>query len=159
MVCQGINHSEVKEYELRKQTYKMSLETQRDALLNFFEALNGGNWKTNTSWGSPSLQDWFGITLDENGYIVEINLIDNNLVGNIPESLFNLNSLKVIKLTSNKISTLRKVITKQICSSQRFSIFLTNVTFFTSRFLFESLKEDGTLSKRILVRIAINIFF
>ena len=49
---------------------------------------NGGdNWKQNENWmGEQDVCDWFGMTCDKDGNIIEIDLTDNGLTGNIHEA-------------------------------------------------------------------------
>ena len=53
-------------------------------LVRFYEATNGDNWTINSGWLVAPIEEWFGITLSEDGKrVTVINLGDNNgLPGN-----------------------------------------------------------------------------
>jgi Leucine-rich repeat (LRR) protein len=63
-------------------------------LLKLYEATNGNNW-TKNGLSSP-VSTWHGIKLD--GDKVAINLMDNNLVGQIPSEIVNLPNLQELNL-------------------------------------------------------------
>lgn len=60
---------------------------ERLALLRLYESLGGPNWKTQTNWTSTATSPcdgWYKVKCDANGFVSEIELVDNNLVGTIP---------------------------------------------------------------------------
>ncbi len=50
--------------------------------MQMFDATSGGSWKDSTGWGSSSpLNKWHGISLDNEGQVVKLDLRENNLAG------------------------------------------------------------------------------
>lgn len=77
-------------------------ESQKAALMKFYETTGGDNWKENRNWGSDRpLEDWFGIKT-AGGHITEIELTGNHLEGSLPDDLFSLVSLERLVLDSPK---------------------------------------------------------
>ena len=65
-----------------------ALTLERNALIAFFNALDGGNWINNTNWCSDRpVGEWFGIETDAEGYVTYILLNDNGLNGELPEEI------------------------------------------------------------------------
>lgn len=79
-------------------------EQDYNALLAFYDATGGDNWTDKTNWlTSSNVSSWFGITV-ENFRVTEIRLPNNNLVGNVDNTLKPLEGLKVLDLESNQIT-------------------------------------------------------
>ena len=77
---------------------------QKEILLELFNATDGEHWSHNDNWKSDApLKDWYGITVDGSGS-VSVNLYQNNLSGNIPESIGNLTNLRSLDLGYNQLS-------------------------------------------------------
>ena len=74
---------------------------ERDILMEFHRATNGGEWKNTWDLEAP-VAEWFGVTL-EHGHVTKIELPLNNLTGHLPKSLFQLKHLKVLNLLFNRI--------------------------------------------------------
>jgi Leucine-rich repeat (LRR) protein/PKD repeat protein len=56
------------------------------ALIDLFNSTNGPNWTI--PWDTlQSIDQWFGITLNENGCVSKVNLVQNGLAGEIPTSI------------------------------------------------------------------------
>ena len=73
-------------------------------LVSFYDETDGDNWTNKAGWKTEPVKLWYGIKVDAaNQTITEINLPNNNLVGNIPYSLSSLNSLKKINLSENNL--------------------------------------------------------
>ena len=76
-----------------------------EALAALYNATNGENWKTQTNWLSVApLGKWSGVTVDNNGRVIELDLSDNQLSGQIPPRLSNLADLRALKLGQNQLS-------------------------------------------------------
>lgn len=77
-------------------------------LSDFYNALNGDQWKENNWFDSNDECEWTGITCytDElgNKYITKVQLSGMKLSGKVPSSLFALEGLEVLDLSSNKIT-------------------------------------------------------
>jgi len=77
-----------------------------DALVAFYNALNGNNWANNTNWLSTEpVSTWTGIEVINN-HVTRIELPSNNLSGNMPAEIGNLSSLLILNLANNAISSL-----------------------------------------------------
>ena len=79
----------------------------RAALIAFYNATGGPNWKDNTNWCSDEpLDTWHGVTTDSEGRVTEIGLNNNNLSGEAGNTLAPLTALTYLDIYSNNISTL-----------------------------------------------------
>ena len=79
----------------------------REALIAFYNATDGPNWKDNTNWCSDHpLDTWHGVITDSEGRVTEIGLNNNNLSGEAGNTLAPLTALTYLDLYSNNISTL-----------------------------------------------------
>ena len=93
---------------------QLSLETLSDKLvkmveksaLSLFYAFSGGDdWTNKDGWNSSStVSDWHGVETDSDGRVTELNLADNNLTGEISDSLRGLARLRLLELSKNKLS-------------------------------------------------------
>ena len=76
----------------------------RDALVAFYEATNGANWKRSDNWLSgAALADWYGVSTDDSGRVVELSLPNNGLSGSIPD-LGVFTYLEVLDLNANQLT-------------------------------------------------------
>ena len=73
-------------------------------LVALYEATGGDQWKNHDHWLTDSVYKWYGITLNDNGQVVEIQLMDNHLTGTLPEELGELPDLLKINLKINQLS-------------------------------------------------------
>ncbi len=77
----------------------------RDALVAFYNATDGPNWKNNTNWLSDlQISRWYGVVTNYRGKVIELNLAENNLVGSIPPEIGDLTELAELSLSGNKLS-------------------------------------------------------
>ena len=76
--------------------------SDRAALTALYEATSGRNWTEDTNWltGKP-LGEWHGVTTDESGNVVRLDLRGNFLVGEIPPELGSLAHLQDLRLSRN----------------------------------------------------------
>lgn len=91
-------------------------QEQHNALVSFYNATGGPQWKNNTNWCSDKpLEEWYGIST-ENGLVTRIELAENNLTGNIPDEIGELIHLQTLYLSVNNLSgVLPESITKLKC--------------------------------------------
>jgi len=75
---------------------------EKQSLIDFYESTNGAKW-VNTWHINEPVNSWYGITV-ENDHVVGISMLFNNVDGEIPNSIANLEYLKVLELSFNKIS-------------------------------------------------------
>lgn len=74
-------------------------------LTSFFYATVGSNWARSDNWLSDMpLQDWYGLTVDDNGRITSLQLRRNGLAGSIPPRLGDLRALRTINLGNNALT-------------------------------------------------------
>ena len=79
--------------------------SNRTMLVALYEATDGENWKNNTNWLSEKpLDEWFGVTTDENGRVTELRLSENRLSGVLPSSLGDLTNLQWLDFFDNELS-------------------------------------------------------
>ncbi len=79
--------------------------TDRQILEAFYDATDGPNWTTSTSWKTTAaLNDWHGVTADGSDNVTELVLRQNNLTGPIPSSLSGLDSLTTLNLFGNDLT-------------------------------------------------------
>lgn len=77
----------------------------RAALVRFYEATGGPQWKRNTNWLSDlTLDEWYGVTVDEDERVTRLELPDNNLTGTLPAELGDLTRLRFLRLWSNELT-------------------------------------------------------
>ena len=82
-----------------------SLDQDREILAAFHAATNGPGWTNAAGWLSESpLNEWHGVTTDENGRVTELALTGNGLSGPIPAELFLLARLASLNLGNNELS-------------------------------------------------------
>ena len=78
-----------------------------EALKVLYQATNGGAW-TSKTWriGSNAVTStgWPGVTFDEEGHVLAIDLQDNNLSGNLPTEGMEMKSLRTLNLSGNSLS-------------------------------------------------------
>ena len=77
----------------------------RAALEDLYHATNGASWKRRTNWlSNASLGTWAGITVNNAGRVIELNLSFNQLSGTLPAALGQLTQLQKLHLSSNQLS-------------------------------------------------------
>ncbi len=82
-----------------------SAETDREALVALYNATNGENWTISDKWLSDApLGEWHGVTTNDDGRVVELDLSFNDLSGEIPPELGSLSNLERLVLDDNKLS-------------------------------------------------------
>lgn len=97
---------------------KRRLVKEKQALIAFYNALDGDNWydiwngtnnqafemlRWNLHFDEP-VSCWYGVTTNEDGLVTELRLPGLNLKGSIPDELFELTELTVLQLNSNSLS-------------------------------------------------------
>ena len=80
-------------------------KTEREILMDLYNATDGAHWTNNTNWGSDKpLDEWYGISLSYDGSVFSISLSNNNLNGYIPRSIGGLRDLRSFSVPNNKLS-------------------------------------------------------
>jgi len=89
--------------------FKSDNVDERESLRNIYYELGGKGWNDRSMWleGDSEMAHcmWYGVKCDTAGFISEIDLTGNNLVGNMQPSLFfsSMHALKSLRLASNKL--------------------------------------------------------
>ena len=79
--------------------------SDRDILEALYHATGGANWTDSDNWLSNApLNDWHGVSTDSDGHVVDLQLHDNQLAGEIPRELGGLTSLEVLGLHENQLT-------------------------------------------------------
>ena len=77
----------------------------RAALVALNEATDGPNWVNSQNWLTDApLSEWYGVSTDDAGRVLGLDLRDNGLTGPIPSELGNLASLKTLYLFTNDLT-------------------------------------------------------
>ena len=67
-----------------------------------YNSTDGANWTNNTNWLSNApLGDWHGVTVNDNGRVIDLSLSGNQLSGSVPPELGNLSSLQELDFADN----------------------------------------------------------
>lgn len=83
-------------------------EEEFAVLCDLYELAGGEDWNMSRPWDiSTSAVDdygWEGLTLDDEGHVIEIDLSEKGLKGTIPASLFSMPYLQVLDLSQNALT-------------------------------------------------------
>ena len=73
-----------------------SLQDERAILQEFYQSTGGDFWTTNRNWNSATIGvcEWHGMTCDAAGNVIELTMVQNNVTGSIPPSLYGLPHLE-----------------------------------------------------------------
>ena len=83
----------------------VKVDLHRGALLNIYKAMGGPGWKRSDNWETDApLGEWYGVSTDAVGNVIELDLPANRLTGSIPPEIVALETLEVLKLHVNSIS-------------------------------------------------------
>ena len=84
----------------------VSTTSDRAALMALYDATDGENWRNSTNWGSSApLGQWYGVSLDIDGRVIQLDLSRNRLSGPVPvEELSRLSNLRWLLLHYNQLS-------------------------------------------------------
>ncbi len=79
--------------------------SDREVLELLYASTSGPDWTDNEHWLSDRpLADWYGVSVDESGSVVEIDLHSNDLSGRIPPAVGQLANLRVLILRTNELT-------------------------------------------------------
>jgi hypothetical protein len=80
---------------------------EKEILLNFYKSTNGEKWEPKVNWlEEANIQNWDGITTNNDGLVTHINLSNRNLSGTVPASVINLEALSRANFRNNNITRL-----------------------------------------------------
>jgi Leucine-rich repeat (LRR) protein len=89
-------------YQIRQNSGYVS-ESDSLVLVALYDSTRGKNWTYNDNWKTTPVNQWYGITVADS-VVTSIKLSDNNLQGNLPDTLGNLIKLDTLDLSSNQLS-------------------------------------------------------
>ncbi|MEO1623929.1 MAG: gliding motility-associated C-terminal domain-containing protein [Bacteroidota bacterium] len=73
------------------------------ALIAIYNNTNGPSWTT--QWDlNQAVCTWYGINMDDDGYVTELELNNNNLVGSLPPQIGDLSRMEILQLDNNRLS-------------------------------------------------------
>ena len=79
--------------------------TDRDALVAFYESAGGEHWSNKANWLSVhSLDTWYGVKVNDEGRVTEIDLPNNNLRGSLTSEVGYLEELAVLRVDRNQLT-------------------------------------------------------
>ena len=78
----------------------------RAALIAFYDATGGDNWRRNTNWKDENkpISQWHGVTVSPQNRVTRLELTNNRLTGSIPSELGDLSNLQRLFLNNNQLS-------------------------------------------------------
>lgn len=77
----------------------------RNALATLFNSADGENWLNNANWLSDaSIDEWYGVTTNDFGRIIQLDLSNNQLNGPIPAELGSVSELTRLFLFGNNLN-------------------------------------------------------
>ena len=77
----------------------------RQALEALYDATGGPSWTNSRNWKTAApLDQWYGVSTDVGGRVIELNLDNNGLSGTIPAGLGKLTNLLTLYVSRNRLS-------------------------------------------------------
>ena len=80
-----------------------SREADSTALVALYEATDGDNWENSWDFDQP-MSTWYGVILNDEDCVIELDLSINNLVGVIPNEIGDLSNLMELRLQNNYLT-------------------------------------------------------
>lgn len=79
--------------------------SDRAILVAFYNATGGDDWVNNENWLSGNRPGtWHGVTTDQDGRVIHLDLEDNRLTGTLPPIVAGLARLKTLNLPNNLLT-------------------------------------------------------
>ena len=80
-------------------------ESDAKVLEDLYDAAGGRNWRNSDGWLQTSVLDrWHGVSADDLGRVVTLDLIRNGLTGGLPADLGNLAEMTALRIGGNALS-------------------------------------------------------
>ncbi|CAM9150683.1 unnamed protein product [Ectocarpus sp. 8 AP-2014] len=77
----------------------------RAALVALFRSTGGTRWRFSNNWDTKAdLSKWHGVEVNDDGRVVKLVLLSNNLKGTIPDAVGALTELRALYLIGNKLT-------------------------------------------------------
>ena len=84
---------------------ELMLLDDRGVLVKFFNSTDGPNWKIKSNWLSDvPIEEWYGVTTDSEGRVLELNFVNNNIHGPIIPELGQLTKLTTMNFFANQVT-------------------------------------------------------
>ena len=100
----GFQAGHVYDLSVNENEFDKILQQEREALIALYEATGGDNWTNNTNWCSDKpLSEWYGVGFMD-GHVINLDLMENNLTGQLPEELGNLTGLEYLFMHDNNLT-------------------------------------------------------
>ena len=101
-----VPYNDLDQVELADCAEVPEIEQERKALIALYNATDGDNWAFKGQWTNIDQypDGWPGVKVNGQGYVTELNLQYNNLVGEIPPALGDLTKLQTLRLERNSLS-------------------------------------------------------
>lgn len=100
----GFQAGHVYDLSVNENEFDKILQQEREALIALYEATGGDNWTDNTNWCSDKpLSEWYGVGFMD-GHVINLDLMENNLTGQLPEELGNLTGLESLFMHDNNLT-------------------------------------------------------
>ena len=81
-----------------------SVSPDRAVLVTLYNATDGANWSNNSNWLSDTpIGQWHGVTINDEGQVTTLTLVENRLSGELPSDLGSLAKLESLYLWSNRL--------------------------------------------------------
>ena len=83
---------------------EFNAEVEREALVALYDATGGAAWKNRDNWCTEQpVSTWYGVETDADGYVTGLRLEVNNLNGELPAEIGNLQMLRRLYLGFNPL--------------------------------------------------------
>ncbi len=110
-------------------TVTADAQNDRAALVALYDSTDGDNWKTNTNWkSSAAIGTWYGVTTDNAGRVIFLNLDRNSLSGSIPAALGDLTKLVTLDLYDNSLSGSIPAALGDLTNLEKLSLYYNDLT-------------------------------
>ena len=87
------------------ETAQSRKSTQRKALITLYKATGGKGWFRREGWcSSKPLGEWEGVTCDNEGNVISIELKNNNLCGALPDVFSAFPALRKLNISNNNLT-------------------------------------------------------
>ncbi len=111
-----------------------SPETDRAALALLYQATDGPNWIRRANWLTDApLNQWAGVTTDEDGRVIGLDLFRNNVSGVVPTDVGNLDKLVVLNVANTQDSLGSEVTEVIVGFASLLELVLTGETTFNTK--------------------------
>src|SRR5690606_2518613 len=85
--------------------FPVDLVTDSLALVALYNATGGAEWSNDTNWLTGEVGSWFGVTINGQS-ITALELPSNNLAGDVPDFVVDIQALETVDLSGNAITAI-----------------------------------------------------